>query len=101
MNCVFAKTLYTGKEVFSDAYLVFDSPKITGVSKTQDAKPEGKFAVITHAFVDPHSHIGIDDRIGTLAKGKWASFICWNGDPFDLSSYPVAVYGEGKLLFSE
>jgi imidazolonepropionase-like amidohydrolase len=45
--------------------------------------------------------LGIEDRVGTLAKGKWASFICWNGDPFDLSRYPVAIYGEGQLLFSE
>ncbi len=44
--------------------------------------------------------LGIDDRVGTIEKGKWASFICWNGDPFDLTSYPVAVYGEGELLFS-
>jgi imidazolonepropionase-like amidohydrolase len=44
--------------------------------------------------------LGIDDRLGTLEKGKWASFICWNGDPFDLASYPVAVYGEGQLLYS-
>jgi len=45
--------------------------------------------------------LGIDDRVGTLEKGKWASFICWSGDPFDLASYPAAVYGEGELLFSE
>ena len=45
--------------------------------------------------------IGISNRLGTMEKGKWASFICWNGDPFDLTSYPVAVYGEGKLLYSE
>jgi imidazolonepropionase-like amidohydrolase len=44
--------------------------------------------------------LGLDDRLGTLEKGKWASFVCWNGDPFDLTSYPVAVYGEGKLLYS-
>jgi imidazolonepropionase-like amidohydrolase len=43
----------------------------------------------------------IDDRLGTLMKGKWASFVCWNGDPFDLGSYPVAVYAEGRLVFSE
>jgi imidazolonepropionase-like amidohydrolase len=42
----------------------------------------------------------IDDKIGTLARGKWASFVCWNGDPFDLTCYPVAVYGEGRLLYS-
>ncbi len=43
----------------------------------------------------------LDDRLGTLERGKWASFVCWNGDPFDLASYPVAVYGEGELLYSE
>jgi len=45
--------------------------------------------------------LGLDPFLGTLEEGKWASFVCWNGDPFDLSSYPVAVYGEGRLLFSE
>ena len=44
--------------------------------------------------------IGVADRLGALEKGKWASFVCWNGDPFDLTSYPVAVYGEGQLLYS-
>jgi imidazolonepropionase-like amidohydrolase len=45
--------------------------------------------------------LGIHDRLGTLEKRKWASFIGWSADPFDLSSYPIAVYGEGELLFSE
>ena len=45
--------------------------------------------------------LGIDKILGTLQKGKWASFTCWNGDPFDLTAYPVAVYGEGELLYSE
>jgi imidazolonepropionase-like amidohydrolase len=43
----------------------------------------------------------MDKQLGTLEKGKWASFICWNGDPFDLANFPVAVYGEGELLFKE
>jgi imidazolonepropionase-like amidohydrolase len=45
--------------------------------------------------------LGIDKMLGTLEKGKWASFTCWNGDPFDLTTYPLAVFGEGELLFSE
>ena len=45
--------------------------------------------------------LGIDDRLGTIEKGKWASFSCWSGDPFDLENYPQAVYGEGQLLFSD
>lgn len=44
--------------------------------------------------------LGIDDRLGTLERGKWASFVCWDSDPFDMASYPAAVYGEGKLLYS-
>jgi len=45
--------------------------------------------------------LGIHHVLGCLEKRKWASFIGWNQDPFDLASYPVAVYGEGDLLFSE
>jgi len=45
--------------------------------------------------------LGIDKFLGTLSRGKWASFICWNGNPFDITHYPTAVYGEGNLLFEE
>ena len=45
--------------------------------------------------------IGVDNILGTITPGKWASFVCWNGDPFSLESYPVAVYAEGKLIYSE
>jgi len=44
--------------------------------------------------------LGVDKQVGILAKGMWASFICWSGDPFDLANFPVAVYGEGELLYS-
>jgi hypothetical protein len=33
--------------------------------------------------------------------GMHVAFVCWNGDPFDLGSRPVAVYGEGALIFSD
>ncbi len=45
--------------------------------------------------------LGINNALGTLEKHKWASFICWNNDPFDLTSYPVAVFGEGSLVYSD
>jgi imidazolonepropionase-like amidohydrolase len=44
--------------------------------------------------------LGIGNVLGTLEKSKWASFTCWNGDPFDMTRYPVAVFGEGKQLYS-
>ncbi len=45
--------------------------------------------------------LGIQKTLGTLEKDKWASFTCWNGDPFDITAYPIEVYGEGDLLYSE
>jgi len=42
----------------------------------------------------------IDNVLGTLDKGKWASFVCWNGDPFSLENYPVKIYGEGKEIIN-
>jgi imidazolonepropionase-like amidohydrolase len=45
--------------------------------------------------------LGIEDILGTLAPGKWASYLCWNGDPFSLESYPVAVVAEGKVIYQE
>ena len=43
--------------------------------------------------------LGVDDVLGTLEAGKWGSVVCWNGDPFSMESYPVAVYAEGKLIY--
>ena len=45
--------------------------------------------------------LGIDNVLGTLEPGKWASFVVWNGDPFSLESYPVLVVGEGRELHRE
>jgi imidazolonepropionase-like amidohydrolase len=43
--------------------------------------------------------LGVDRMLGTLRKGRWASFVCWNGDPFDLTRYPVAVFAEGSQVY--
>jgi imidazolonepropionase-like amidohydrolase len=45
--------------------------------------------------------LGLHRQLGTLERGRWASFICWDGDPFDLASRPVAVFGEGRRLCVE
>ena len=45
--------------------------------------------------------LGLGGKLGTLEKGKWASFVCWSGDPFDLASRALEVYGEGKVVYRE
>ncbi|MEM3670207.1 MAG: amidohydrolase family protein [Thermoprotei archaeon] len=38
------------------------------------------------------------EGIGQIRPGYKASFSVWNGDPFDLASYPVCVVAEGKQV---
>ncbi|RLF20202.1 MAG: imidazolonepropionase [Thermoprotei archaeon] len=43
--------------------------------------------------------LGINDTLGTIERGKLASIIVWNGDPFSLDSYPIMVIAEGKVVY--
>jgi imidazolonepropionase-like amidohydrolase len=45
--------------------------------------------------------LGLEATLGTLRPGRWASFVCWNGDPFELARYPVKVVAEGSVVFDE
>ncbi len=42
--------------------------------------------------------LGVHDRLGSIEKGKWASLVVWNGDPFNLENYPTHVFAEGELI---
>jgi imidazolonepropionase-like amidohydrolase len=70
MNCIFAETIYTGKSIVSDAYLVFNGSKIAGISKTAKGQLLGKFNVLTPAFIDPHSHIGMERSGEPSSEGE-------------------------------
>ncbi|HOX05765.1 MAG TPA: amidohydrolase family protein [Planctomycetota bacterium] len=43
--------------------------------------------------------LGVADRLGTLERGRWASLVCWDGDPFDLAHKPVLALGEGREVY--
>ncbi len=45
--------------------------------------------------------LGLDKFLGTIEKGKWASLLVWNNNPFYLGSRPQVVMGEGKILFEK
>lgn len=42
--------------------------------------------------------LGIEDRLGTLEKGKLASLIVWDRDPFYIGAFPLAVIAEGDII---
>lgn len=45
---------------------------------------------------NPAELFGVGDRVGTLAPGKDATLVVWNGDPFELSTRPERVLVRGK-----
>ena len=62
MKAVFGKLVYLGDDnILPNAYVVFDGKTIAGVEMS---KPEceiiGEYEVITPAFIDAHSHIGVE-----------------------------------------
>ena len=47
----------------------------------------------------PAQQLGVLDRIGTLAPGKDADFVIWNGDPLNQSSKVLQTWIDGKRYF--
>lgn len=39
--------------------------------------------------------------LGQVKEGYKASLVVWSGDPFDITSYPKLVVGEGKIVHEE
>ncbi len=42
--------------------------------------------------------LGIDEHLGTLETGKWASLIVWDKHPLHLAAFPNMVMAEGDIL---
>lgn len=42
--------------------------------------------------------LNLDDRLGTIEAGKWASIIVWDKEPLSLEAYPKIVIAEGKII---
>ncbi len=43
---------------------------------------------------------GVEERVGSLARGKDADFVLWSGDPLDLSSHVDSVWVDGNRVWT-
>jgi imidazolonepropionase-like amidohydrolase len=46
--------------------------------------------------LNPARVLSVDDRIGSLAKGKDADFVIWSNDPLDPAAVAESVHIDGK-----
>ena len=49
--------------------------------------------------INPARILGIDDRYGSLEKGKLADIVLWSGDPLDIMSKVEQVFIHGELVY--
>lgn len=57
--------------------------------------PQAALAAVT---INPARIFGVDKQVGSLAVGKQADVVVWDSDPFELDSYPNAVYIRGEKM---
>ncbi|MFZ1741286.1 MAG: amidohydrolase, partial [Pontixanthobacter sp.] len=55
--------------------------------------------VISWLTLNPAKAMGIDTMTGSLAKGKMADIVLWNGNPLSVYSRPEKVWVDGALMF--
>jgi imidazolonepropionase-like amidohydrolase len=49
--------------------------------------------------LSPARILGIDDRVGSLSKGKDADAVVFDGDPFEYTSHVVQVLVQGAVTY--
>ena len=53
-------------------------------------------AALAAVTINPAKIWGFGDRAGSIEVGKDADLVLWSGDPFETSTYPVAVFVAGQ-----
>ncbi|RNF39499.1 amidohydrolase [Planococcus salinus] len=48
--------------------------------------------------LDAARHLGVEERVGSIEKGKDADLVIWSGNPFDLRNKPEQVFINGKQV---
>ncbi len=51
--------------------------------------------------IDAARILGIDDRVGSLAEGKDADLVLFDGDPFEYTSHVCTVIADGEVVVDE
>ncbi len=62
-----------------------------------DLSPQEALAMVT---INPARQLKIDDRTGSLAPGKDADLVIWNGDPLSVFSSVDYTFVDGRIVFS-
>lgn len=73
-------------------------PICAALAVKEGMKEEDALAAIT---INPAEIIGIEDRVGSLEKGKDADVVVWDRFPLEIMARPDHVIIDGKVVYSK
>lgn len=73
-------------------------PQMAGNAVANGMPYQAALAALT---INPARMFGIDQRLGSLERGKAADVVIWDGDPLEVSSRPLAVFIDGVAMNME
>ncbi len=82
----------------SDAFASQDARnlrQLAGIAVARGMPWDAALAAIT---VNPAKIFGVDQELGSLAPGKAADVVLWDGDPLELRTYPKQVFIDGRVV---
>jgi imidazolonepropionase-like amidohydrolase len=81
----------------ADAFNARNVKYETGVAVAFGMPWEDGLRAIT---LEPALAFGVQDRVGSLERGKDATLVVWNGDPLELSTRPTHVFVRGRNVLA-
>jgi imidazolonepropionase-like amidohydrolase len=66
------------------------------VAVSQGLSREEAFRAVS---LEPARTLGVDDRVGSITRGKDANLVLWTGDPMDPMSHVTRVWIEGDEVY--
>ncbi len=84
-----------GIAVLGEAHNVRNVTQEAGIAVAHGLPPAAALSAVTLELARIY---GMDAHYGSIAAGKVANLVVWDGDPFELSRWPVAVWVRGRAI---
>lgn len=84
-----------GIAVLGEAHNVRNVTQEAGIAIANGLPPQAALSAVTLELAQIY---GMDAHYGSIAPGKVANLVVWDGDPFELSRWPTAVWIRGRTI---